>query len=79
MKRSRHVSLSTDGETQVLNIPQEFTLASNEVVLRKVGSRLIIEPLSEQPLLSLLAELEDISDNFPDLDEGLLPLDDIQL
>ncbi|MFM7714482.1 MAG: AbrB/MazE/SpoVT family DNA-binding domain-containing protein, partial [Microcystis sp.] len=28
-------------------------------------------------LLSLLTTLPDIADNFPDIDEGLLPLDDI--
>jgi len=59
--------------------PQEFALSSTEVLLRKEGNRLIIEPISSGSLLSLLATLEDIPENFPNVDEGLLPLDDITL
>jgi antitoxin VapB len=40
---------------------------------------LIIEPISSNPLLSLLAKLPDITDDFPDTDEGLLALDNITL
>jgi antitoxin VapB len=46
-------------------------------LLRKEGHRLIIEPISSGSLISLLTTLPDITDNFPDIDEGLLPLDDI--
>jgi antitoxin VapB len=39
-----------------------------------------VEPV-EKPsrLLELLAMLESIEEPFPDVDEGLLPLDDVQL
>ncbi|MDZ4784521.1 MAG: AbrB/MazE/SpoVT family DNA-binding domain-containing protein [bacterium] len=79
MPNLRHLSLLQDGEEQVLTIPQEFALSSTEVLLRKEGNRLIIEPISSGSLLSLLATLEDIPENFPNVDEGLLPLDDITL
>ncbi|MCL1464161.1 antitoxin [Argonema galeatum] len=79
MPNLRHVYLLRDGQAQVLTIPQEFTLSSTEVLLRKEGNRLIIEPISSGSLLSLLATLEDIPENFPNVDEGLLPLDDITL
>ncbi|MFM7276126.1 MAG: AbrB/MazE/SpoVT family DNA-binding domain-containing protein [Microcystis aeruginosa] len=62
---------------QTLTIPPELALSSTEVLLRKEGHRLIIEPISSGSLLSLLTTLPDIADNFPDIDEGLLPLDDI--
>ena len=75
MPNLRHLSLLQDGEEQVLTIPQEFALSSTEVLLRKEGTRLIIEPISSSSLLSLLATLEDIPENFPNVDEGLLPLD----
>ena len=39
----------------------------------------VIEPIPPSSLLSLLTTLQDITDNFPDIDEGLLPLDDIAL
>jgi antitoxin VapB len=47
--------------------------------LRTEGHRLIIKPIPSSSLLSLLTTLPDITDNFPDIDEGLLVLDDITL
>jgi antitoxin VapB len=79
MQNSCHVSLLTSGQDQVLTIPHELTLSSTEVLLRKEGNRLIIEPIPSSSLLSLLTMLPEITDNFPDMDEGLLPLDDIIL
>lgn len=77
MPNSRHVYLLRDGQHQVLNIPHEFALSSTEVLLRKEGNRLIVEPIRPGSLLSLLATLKDIPENFPNVDEGLPPLDDI--
>jgi antitoxin VapB len=79
MQNSCHVSLLTSGQDQVLTIPHELALSSTEVLLRKEGHRLIIEPIPPNSLLSLLTMLPEITDNFPDIDEGLLPLDDITL
>lgn len=62
------------GSHQVLTIPYEFTLPGTEVLLRKEGDRLInVEPIRRLPLLSLLATLETLAENFPDMDERLLP------
>lgn len=79
MRNSCHVSLLTNGHDQVLTIPHEFALSGTEVLLRKEGHRLIIEPIPPGSLLSLLTTLQDITDNFPDMDEGLLSLNDITL
>jgi antitoxin VapB len=39
-----------------------------------------LEPVDKPGrLLELLATLESIEDPFPDVDEGLLPLDDVRL
>lgn len=76
MSSLHHISLLHNGQEQVLTIPHEFALSTTEVLLRKEGHRLIIEPLHPNSLLSLLTTLEDITDPFPDTDEGLLPLDD---
>lgn len=78
MQNSRHILL-TNGHDQILTIPHEFALPSTEVSLRKEGHRLIIEPILPVSLLSLLKTLPDITDDFPDIDEGLVPLDDITL
>ena len=79
MQNSHHVSLLTSGQDQVLTIPHELALSGTEVVLRKEGHRLIIEPIPANSLLSLLTTLPDITDNFPDIDDRLLALDDITL
>ena len=45
------------------------------------GSRLIIEPVRRKTLLDVLAGLEPLGpeDQFPDMDETLLPARDIDL
>ncbi len=76
------VQLSQEGTTQILNIPVGFELSSNEVLVRKEGDRLIVEPIKKTPISDLLAEFAkegDITEDFPDVDEGLLPLDDIKI
>jgi len=45
--------------------------------MRKVGERLIIEPVPRGSLLELLATLEPIDDQFPEIEE--LPHDDVDL
>ncbi len=79
MQTPRHVSLLTSGQDQILTIPQDFALSVTEVLLRKEGDRLIIEPIPRISLLDLLKSLPDIPDEFPDPDEKLLPLDKILL
>lgn len=79
MADSRHVSLSISGQGQILTIPHEFALSGTEAVLHKEGHRLVIEPVAPTSLLALLTTLEDITDDFSDVDKELLSLDDILL
>lgn len=79
MSQTRHVFLSTQGQDQILTIPPEFAVTGTEVILRKEGERLIIEPISPSSLLALLTALSDLEEDFPNVDEGLLPVDDITL
>jgi hypothetical protein len=51
----------------------------DDTPVKLLRDRLIVEPIRRISLLSLLATLEAITENFPDMDEGLLPLDDITL
>jgi antitoxin VapB len=63
-----------------LRIPKAFELPGDEVMVHREGNRLIIEPITKKlGLLAVLAELEPLDDDVPDVDEGLLPLDDIDL
>jgi antitoxin VapB len=72
------VRLLHNGRNQTLNIPHAFEMPSNDVVIRRDGERLIIEPFKKRSLLELLATLEDIDEDFPNIDDGLIRLDNIQ-
>ncbi len=86
---ARHVSLFRNGANQAVRIPKEFELPGKEALMRREGNRLIIEVLELKPprgsaaalmaALQELAKLGPIDEEFPDVDAGLLPLDDIDL
>ncbi len=76
----RHARLFRNGRNQAVRIPREFELPGQEVIIRKDGDRLILEPVRKyNSLAELLASWEPIDEEFPDVDEGLLPLDDVKL
>jgi len=72
----RHVRLFRNGRNQAVHIPCEFELEGDEAIMRKEGSRLIVEPVRKGRLLSLLDTLSPLDETFPDVDEDLPPLDD---
>lgn len=75
------VEIIQDGDRQSLIIPPEISLSTTVFNLRQEGEKLILEPIQQQKpsLLTVLETLEDLDEDFPDIDEGLLPLDDIEL
>lgn len=76
----RHARLFRNGRNQAVRIPREFELPGNEVIIHKEGERLILEPVKKpNGLAELLASWEPLDEEFPDVDEGLPPLDDIKL
>ena len=79
MHAERHVRLFRNGRNQALRIPREFELEGNEAIIRKEGSKLIIEPVKKQGLSALLSTLRPLDQEFPDVDKNLLPLDDVCL
>lgn len=79
MLPERHVKLFRNGSNQALRIPREFELPGNEAILRKDGDRLIVESIRPHDLLGLLASWQALAAGFPDIDAGLLPLDDATL
>lgn len=69
MHTDRHVRLFRNGVNQALRIPREFELPGNEAVLRKEGTRLIIEPVQRQSLLALLASWKPSEEEFPAVED----------
>jgi antitoxin VapB len=70
--------LFKSGNGQAVRVPEGFELPGTEVIVTKDGDRLIIEP-KKQSLREFLDALEPLDIEWPDVDEGLLPPDDIKL
>ncbi len=64
-RAERHVRLFKNGGNQALRIPRDLELPGNEAVLRKEGSRLIVEPLARPSLLTVLGSLKPLDEPFP--------------
>jgi len=79
MPSERHVRLFRNGRNQALRIPREFELEGDEAIIHKEGDRLIVEPVRKGKLLALLATLDPLEEVFPDVDETLPPLDNVDL
>ena len=77
--RERYVRLFRNGGNQVLHIPRGLEPEGDEAILRKEGDRLIVEPVRKARLLALLRTLEPLDEPFPDVDEDLAPLDNVDL
>jgi len=71
--------LFRNGRNQAVRIPRELELDAEEAIIRREDDRLIIEPIRKKGLLATLAALPPLDEDFPDVDEGLQPLDDVEL
>lgn len=74
----RHVRLFRNGRNQALRIPREFELEGEEAIIHKEGDRLIVEPVRKGKLLALLDSLGPLQEPFPNVDEMLPPLDEVE-
>jgi antitoxin VapB len=84
---ARAVKLFKNGANQAVRIPKEFELPGTQAMMHREGNRLILELVPDRPkkgtaaaLLAALESMKDwepITEEFPDVDAGLLPLDDI--
>lgn len=79
MQTERLVRLFRNGRNQAIRIPREFEFEGNEAIIHKEGDRLIIEPVKKLSLLEILSQMKPLYETFPDVDAGVLPLDDIDL
>lgn len=86
---ARAVKLFRNGANQAVRIPKEFELPGTDAVMHREGNRLILELVPDKPkrgtAAALAAALESMKDwpvvdePFPDSDEGLARLDEIDL
>jgi antitoxin VapB len=79
MTSERHIRIFRNGRNQAVRIPREFELDAEEAIIRKEDDRLVIEPVRKKGLLATLATLPALDEDFPDIDKGLLPLDNVEL
>lgn len=75
MSEQREVKLFRNGRNQAVRIPREFELPGTEAIMHKEGDKLIIEPAKRGSLLELLATLEPIDEEFPEIED--LPPDPV--
>jgi antitoxin VapB len=61
----RRVRLFKNGRNQAVRIPREFELPGNDAIMRKDGNKLIIEAVPPRSLLTILATLDTLDDDFP--------------
>ncbi|WP_414636729.1 antitoxin [Aquabacterium sp.] len=69
MSTERHASLFRNGRNQAVRIPREFELEGTEVLMRKEGDSLIITPIRKSRLLAVLAQMEPLDEDFPDIED----------
>ena len=67
--------------SQAIRIPVDFEMPGKRVLIRKDGDRLIIELTPWKILLEVLADLKPLGpeDEFPDVDDTLLQVEDVDL
>lgn len=70
MGYERHVKLFKNGRSQAVRIPREFELPGTDAVMRKEGTRLIIEATPQQSLVQWLRTAEPIDEEIGPIERG---------
>ncbi len=74
---ARKISLFRNGRSQALRIPKEFEFPGKDVLVRKVGKRLIIEENEPSDLIEWLKTLKPIDEKIGTIED--LPIDDVKI
>jgi antitoxin VapB len=69
--RERRARLFRNGRNQAVRIPRELELPGREVLLRREGRRLIVEPVGRPSLIDLLATLKPLDENVLAIDRPM--------
>jgi antitoxin VapB len=73
MSEQRHVRLFRNGRYQAVRIPAEFELPGDEAIMRRLGDRLVIEPLRKRGLVALLKTMKPLNEDFPEIADPVPP------
>ena len=80
MNLVKQAKVFKNGRNRAVRIPVEFEFPGDDVTITKEGRRIIIEPVDrEEEFFKWLESLDPWEEEFPDVDKGLLPLDDVKL
>ncbi len=77
MPAERVVKLFRNGRNQAVRIPREFELPGLQAIMRREGSRLVIEPARKKSLSELLRSWQPIDEEFPEIDDP--PPEDVEV
>ncbi|ARN82547.1 antitoxin [Methylocystis bryophila] len=66
---ARRVRLFRNGRNQAVRIPVEFELPGDEALLLREGDRLVLLPTRKRGLLGLLATMEPLDEDFPEIED----------
>lgn len=69
MGAERHVKLFKNGRSQAVRIPREFELPGEDAIMRKENGKIVIEAAPPRSLLALLATLEPLDEDLPEIDD----------
>lgn len=77
MNMERRVKVFKNGRNRAVRIPREFEFPGDEALMHKEGERLVIEPAPPKSLLSVLALLKPLEEEFAPIED--LPPDAFDL
>jgi len=68
--QERHVRVFKNGRNRAVRIPVEFDFPGDEVIMRKEGDRIILEPVvnKKETFVAWLRQQPPIEEDFPDFD-----------
>ena len=69
MGAERHVRIFRNGRSRAVRIPKELDFFGDEVVMRLEGNRVILERPKMDTLAEILARLEPIDEEWPEIDD----------
>ncbi|MBL8949885.1 MAG: AbrB/MazE/SpoVT family DNA-binding domain-containing protein [Myxococcaceae bacterium] len=69
MAAERQVKLFRNGANQAVRIPRDLELPGKDALMWKEGSRLVIEPVAARSLRAVLATLEPLDEELPQIDD----------
>lgn len=77
----REAKLFRNNRSQAVRIPADFELPGDRVMIHREGDRLVIQPIRRKNILEVLASLQPLGpdDQFPDIDDTLLPVKTVDL